>query len=72
MHELARFAGGVTLFSSCQIGLIMSAIGRSGFGKAAAGAPGPAKNSCAQTDIANVAAKTAAIAMCIRLRTWLR
>jgi hypothetical protein len=39
----------------------MSATGRSGFGKAAAGMPDAAKNSCAQTDIVNVAAKTVAI-----------
>jgi hypothetical protein len=39
----------------------MSATGRSGFGKAAAGVPGPAKNSWAETDIAKVAAKTVAI-----------
>lgn len=35
--------------------------GRSGFGKAIAGKPDPAKNSCAETDIVNVAAKNEAI-----------
>jgi hypothetical protein len=39
----------------------MSATGRSGFGKAAAGVPDPAKNSRAETDIVNVTAKTVAI-----------
>ena len=47
-------------FSLCQIGLTMSATGRSGFGKAVAGVPDPAKNSCAETDIVNMAAKTMA------------
>ena len=48
-------------FSPCQIGLTMSATGRSGFGKAAPGVPDPAKNSWAGTDIENVAARTIAI-----------
>jgi hypothetical protein len=43
----------------------MSATGRSGFGKAVAGVPDPAKNSCAETDIVNMAAKT--IASVIRM-----
>ena len=52
-------------FSSCQIGLTMSATGRSGFGKAAAGAPD--SNSCAEPDTVNTAAKTAAIALLYRI-----
>src|SRR6516165_7313283 len=48
-------------FSLCQIGLTMFATGRSGFGKAAAGVPEPAKNSCAEIDIVKVAATTVAI-----------
>ena len=35
--------------------LMMSATGRSGFGKATAGKPDPAKNSWAETDIVTVA-----------------
>src|SRR5262245_5063250 len=49
-------------FSSCQIGLTMSATGRSGFGKAAAGTPDGAK-SCAAPDTANAAAKTTLIVL---------
>jgi hypothetical protein len=44
-------------FSSCQIGLTMSATGRLGFGKGAAGAPGGARTSCAATDSVNAAAR---------------
>src|SRR5437868_6163920 len=58
-------------FSSCQIGLIMSAIGRSGFGKEAAGVPGPAMKSWAETDIVNAAAKTTTIVIRITLRITL-
>jgi hypothetical protein len=39
----------------------MSATGRSGFEKAAAGVLDSARNSLAETDIVNVAAKTVAI-----------
>jgi hypothetical protein len=39
----------------------MSATGRSGFGKAAAGAPDCAMKSCAAPEIVNAAAKTTAI-----------
>ena len=53
-------------FSSCQIGLTMSATGRSGLGKAEAGAPDSAMKSCAETDIVNAAAKTTTIAVRIR------
>src|SRR5262249_3827330 len=48
-------------FSSCQIGLTMSATGRSGFGKAVAGTPGGATTSCAAPEMANAAAKTTPI-----------
>src|SRR5580704_16342021 len=48
-------------FSSCQIGLIMSATGRSGFGNASAGTPAPGVASCAKPDIANAAVSTTAI-----------
>src|SRR5262249_47516798 len=48
-------------FSLCQIGLTISATGRSGFGNATAGAPASAMNSCAEPDTASKAAKTAAI-----------
>jgi hypothetical protein len=40
---------------------MMSATGRSGFGKAAAGEPDSAMKSYAQTEIVNAAAKMAAI-----------
>jgi hypothetical protein len=61
-HELAWFAGIVALlFVSCQIGLTMSATGRSGFGKATAGTPGCAMKSCAAPEIVNAAAKTTPI-----------
>jgi hypothetical protein len=52
-------------FSSCQIGLTMSATGRSGFGKATAGTPDCA--SCAAPEMANAAAKTTPIV--IRIMT---
>jgi hypothetical protein len=39
----------------------MFATGRSSFGKATAGVPGSARKSCAETDVMNPAAKTAAI-----------
>src|ERR1700730_9122126 len=44
-------------YSSCQIGLTMSATGRSAFGKAAAGTPDGAMKSCAPAEIVNAAAK---------------
>jgi hypothetical protein len=47
----------------------MSATGRSGFGKPAAGVPGSAMKSCAQTDIVNAVAKTATIIIRITLPT---
>ena len=56
-------------FSSCQIGLTMFATGRSGLGKAVAGMPEPAKNSCAELDIVDVAATIAAIIIRITLPT---
>src|SRR5262245_43313972 len=46
----------------------MSAIGRSGFGKAAAGVPDSGMKSCAETDTVNVAAKKAEIVIDIRPR----
>jgi hypothetical protein len=48
-------------FSSCQIGLTMSATGRSGFGKATAGTPGGAMKSCGPPEMVNAAAKTTPI-----------
>ena len=47
--------------SSCQIGLTIFAIGRSGFGKTTAGAHASAMNSCADPDTVSVATNTAAI-----------
>jgi hypothetical protein len=48
----------------------MFATGRSGFGNATSGKPDPAKNSCAETDILNVATKIAAIVIRITSLTW--
>src|ERR1700730_18356740 len=48
-------------FSSCQIGLTMSATGRSGLGNAAAGMPDCAATSCAAPNSVNTAATTAVI-----------
>ena len=44
-----------------EIGLTISATGRSGFGNATAGTPASAMNSCAEPDTVSAAAKTAAI-----------
>ena len=60
-HELPRFVRIVALFSVCQIGLTISATGRSGFGKTAAGTPDCAMKSCAALDTVNAAAKTTPI-----------
>src|SRR5262245_58993863 len=48
-------------FSLCQIGLTISAMGRSGFGNATADAPASAMNSCAELDTVSTATKKAAI-----------
>jgi hypothetical protein len=68
MHELGRFAGVVALLFALP-DWADDATGRSGFGKAAAGVPDPAINSCAEADIVKVAAKTAAVAICITTPT---
>ena len=62
-HELAWFAGGVRSFSPCQIGLTISATGRSGFGKASAGAPDGAMKSWAAPRMVHAAVKASAIAI---------
>jgi hypothetical protein len=49
--------------SPCQIGLTISATGRSGFGKASAGAPDGAMKSWAAPSMVNVAVKPSAIAI---------
>jgi hypothetical protein len=60
-HELAWFVGIVTLLFVLPDWADNVRDWAIGFWKAAAGVPDPAKNSCAQTDIANVAAKTVVI-----------
>jgi hypothetical protein len=50
-HELVDSPALSRSFSSCQIGLTMSATGRSGFGKALVGMPDSAMKSWAETEI---------------------
>ena len=65
-HELARFAGIVALLFVVPDRTTMSATGRSGFGKAAAGVPDCAMKSWAEADIVKAATKTTTIAVGIR------
>ena len=54
---------------SLDIAILVHMYHEIGFGKAAAGVPDPAINSCAETTIVNAAAKTAAVAICITTPT---
>ena len=54
-HELARFVGGVSLLFAMPIGLMISATGRSGFGKASAGVPDGALKSWAAPHMVSAA-----------------
>jgi hypothetical protein len=60
-HRLACFAGIVALLFVMPDWADDIRDGRSSFGKATAGVPGSARKSCAETDVMNPAAKTAAI-----------